>query len=162
MPGLVPGIHVFTAYAQAKTWMAGINPAMTGFMMTHHLFVYGTLKHGFSHPMAEMLGRRASYVGPAIFRGRLYLVKHYPGLVTSMDETDIVHGDVFSGCDDALIAELDDYEGCGPDDAQPHQYRRTIQQVMLGGQTIDAWVYLYNWPTEKLTRIPSGKFSPGT
>jgi hypothetical protein len=26
MPGLVPGIHVFTA---AKTWMAGTSPAMT-------------------------------------------------------------------------------------------------------------------------------------
>jgi hypothetical protein len=26
MPGLVPGIHVFTA---TKTWMAGLNPAMT-------------------------------------------------------------------------------------------------------------------------------------
>jgi hypothetical protein len=29
MPGLVPGIHVFTASATAKTWMAGTSPAMT-------------------------------------------------------------------------------------------------------------------------------------
>jgi len=28
MPGLVPGIHVFGA-TSGKTWMAGINPAMT-------------------------------------------------------------------------------------------------------------------------------------
>src|SRR5712664_1135934 len=28
MPGLVPGIHVFLA-CRSKTWMAGINPAMT-------------------------------------------------------------------------------------------------------------------------------------
>jgi hypothetical protein len=28
MPGLVPGIHVFTAFKQ-KTWMAGTSPAMT-------------------------------------------------------------------------------------------------------------------------------------
>jgi hypothetical protein len=28
MPGLVPGIHVFTA-AMLKTWMAGTSPAMT-------------------------------------------------------------------------------------------------------------------------------------
>ena len=27
MPGLVPGIHVFTM--QGKTWMAGSSPAMT-------------------------------------------------------------------------------------------------------------------------------------
>jgi hypothetical protein len=29
MPGLVPGIHVLTASARAKTWMAGTSPAMT-------------------------------------------------------------------------------------------------------------------------------------
>jgi glyoxylase-like metal-dependent hydrolase (beta-lactamase superfamily II) len=29
MPGLVPGIHVFTAAKQEKTWMAGTSPAMT-------------------------------------------------------------------------------------------------------------------------------------
>jgi hypothetical protein len=29
MPGLVPGIHVFLAAREAKTWMAGTSPAMT-------------------------------------------------------------------------------------------------------------------------------------
>jgi hypothetical protein len=29
MPGLVPGIHVFTVSRQVKTWMAGSSPAMT-------------------------------------------------------------------------------------------------------------------------------------
>jgi hypothetical protein len=29
MPGLVPGIHVFIARAEQKTWMAGTSPAMT-------------------------------------------------------------------------------------------------------------------------------------
>ena len=29
MPGLVPGIHVFTAPSLSKTWMAGTSPAMT-------------------------------------------------------------------------------------------------------------------------------------
>jgi hypothetical protein len=29
MPGLVPGIHVVTARAEQKTWMAGTSPAMT-------------------------------------------------------------------------------------------------------------------------------------
>jgi hypothetical protein len=32
MPGLVPGIHVFLSDSiSGKTWMAGINPAMTQF-----------------------------------------------------------------------------------------------------------------------------------
>jgi hypothetical protein len=29
MPGLVPGIHVFAAITEEKTWMAGTSPAMT-------------------------------------------------------------------------------------------------------------------------------------
>jgi hypothetical protein len=29
MPGLVPGIHVFAAQNQTKSWMAGTSPAMT-------------------------------------------------------------------------------------------------------------------------------------
>jgi hypothetical protein len=29
MPGLVPGIHVFTCAQRRKTWMAGTSPAMT-------------------------------------------------------------------------------------------------------------------------------------
>ena len=29
MPGLVPGIHVFSLVQRDKTWMAGTNPAMT-------------------------------------------------------------------------------------------------------------------------------------
>jgi hypothetical protein len=29
MPGLVPGIHVFAASPESKTWMAGTSPAMT-------------------------------------------------------------------------------------------------------------------------------------
>jgi len=31
MPGLVPGIHVFSAATKSKTWMAGTSPAMTAF-----------------------------------------------------------------------------------------------------------------------------------
>ena len=32
MPGLVPGIYVLTTAPLKKTWMAGINPAMTTFL----------------------------------------------------------------------------------------------------------------------------------
>jgi hypothetical protein len=33
MPGLVPGIHVFTALVRKKTWMAGISSAKTRFAL---------------------------------------------------------------------------------------------------------------------------------
>ena len=126
---------------------------------TDHLFVYGTLMRGHRNPMAELLASRAVFVGRAAFRGSLYRVKHYPGLVASDDEADIVHGDVFARCDDALIAKLDGYEGCGLDDPHPQQYRRVIVPVKFeSGDMIEAWTYLYNWPIDGLVRIASGRF----
>ena len=61
-------------------------------MISDLLFVYGTLMRGFDHPMAKLLAGNAEFLGPAQCRGRLYLVKHYPGLVASDDPADIVHG----------------------------------------------------------------------
>ena len=70
----------------------GYRQAMTSDL----LFVYGTLMRGFDHPMARLLAANADFVGEARCRGRLYLVKHYPGLVLSDDAAEIVHGELFA------------------------------------------------------------------
>ena len=54
-------------------------------MISDHLFVYGTLMRGFDHPMARLLSRSADFIGEARCQGRLYRIKHYPGLVLSGD-----------------------------------------------------------------------------
>ena len=64
-------------------------------MISDRLFVYGTLMRGFDHPMAQLLSRSADFLGEARCRGRLYLVKHYPGLVLSDDAADIVFGELY-------------------------------------------------------------------
>ena len=64
-------------------------------MISDRLFVYGTLMRGFDHPMAKLPSRSADFLGDARCRGRLYLVKHYPGLVLSDDPADIVFGEVY-------------------------------------------------------------------
>ena len=64
-------------------------------MTSDHLFVYGTLMRGFDHPMAKLLSQAADFLGPARCQGRLYLVKHYPGLVLSDDHTEIVFGELY-------------------------------------------------------------------
>ena len=71
--------------------MTGIDSAM----ISDRLFVYGTLMRGFDHPMAQLLSRSADYLGPATCRGRLYLIKHYPGLLLSDEPSDIVFGEVY-------------------------------------------------------------------
>ncbi len=130
--------------------------------MTPLLFVYGTLMRGYDHPMARMLAARASWRGAARCRGRLYRIAHYPGLVMSDETSDLVHGDVFTLPDDngALLAALDDYEGCGTNDPPPHPYAREVIEVTLAdGTHMPAWTYVYRLPVDETRRIAGGRFN---
>ncbi|MHC2435692.1 gamma-glutamylcyclotransferase family protein [Bradyrhizobium sp. USDA 4451] len=129
-------------------------------MTSNLLFVYGTLMRGFDHPMAKLLAGNAEFLGSAQCRGRLYLVKHYPGLVVSDDPADIVHGELFRLREpEAMLREFDMYEACGDGFPPPTEYLRELLTVTLAdGSVREAWTYLYNWPVVELPRIASGKF----
>ena len=129
-------------------------------MTSDRLFVYGTLMRGFDHPMARLLSANADFLGEATCRGRLYLVRHYPGLVLSDDSADVVHGELFRLCArDELLREFDMYEACGEGFKPPTEYVRDVLQVTLAdGSASEAWTYVYNWPVAKLPRIASGRF----
>ena len=104
-------------------------------MISDRLFVYGTLMRGFDHPMAQLLSRSADYLGPATCRGRLYLIKHYPGLVLSDEPADIVFGELYRLRDrDALLGEFDMYEACGAGFPEPTEYVRRMLQVTHRGR----------------------------
>jgi gamma-glutamylcyclotransferase (GGCT)/AIG2-like uncharacterized protein YtfP len=128
-------------------------------MMQDRLFVYGTLMRGFDHPMAQLLSR-AEFIGEARCLGRLYLVKHYPGLVLSDDPADVVFGELYRlRAADELLREFDMYEACGEGFAAPTEYVRQMLQVTREGRAADeAWTYVYNWPVTRLPRIASGRF----
>jgi gamma-glutamylcyclotransferase (GGCT)/AIG2-like uncharacterized protein YtfP len=129
-------------------------------MTSDRLFVYGTLMRGYVHPMARLLSANADFLGEASCRGKLYMVKHYPGLVLSDDASDIVHGELYRLRDpEALLREFDMYEACGEGFPEPTQYvRRMFSVTLADGSPSDVWTYLYNWPVEKLTLIESGRF----
>jgi gamma-glutamylcyclotransferase (GGCT)/AIG2-like uncharacterized protein YtfP len=129
-------------------------------MISDRLFVYGTLMRGFDHPMATLLSRSADYLGTATCRGRLYLIKHYPGLLLSENPSDIVFGELYRLRDrDALLGEFDMYEACGEGFPEPTEYLRKILQVTADDGTVgEAWTYVYNWPVTGLPHISSGKF----
>jgi gamma-glutamylcyclotransferase (GGCT)/AIG2-like uncharacterized protein YtfP len=131
--------------------------------MQDRLFVYGTLMRGFDHPMAKLLSRSAEFIGEAHCRGRLYLVKHYPGLVSSDDADDLVFGELYRmHHPDELLREFDMYEACGEGFAEPTEYLRQMLSVTLAdGAASEAWTYVYNWPVKKLPRISSGRFLMG-
>jgi gamma-glutamylcyclotransferase (GGCT)/AIG2-like uncharacterized protein YtfP len=124
-----------------------------------HLFVYGTLMRGFDHPMAQLLSRSADFIGEARCRGRLYLVKHYPGLVPTDDPAEIVFGELFRLRRPAeCLREFDMYEACGEGFEPPTEYLRQMLTVTSGDAAVEAWSYVYNWPVTHLPRIASGRF----
>ena len=129
-------------------------------MTSNLLFVYGTLMRGFDNPMAQLLSRSADFLWPARCRGRLYLVKHYPGLVLSDDASDVVFGELFRlRQPDELLREFDMYEACGEGFAEPTEYLRQMLAVTSDdGALSEAWTYVYNWPVDGLPRVASGRF----
>jgi gamma-glutamylcyclotransferase (GGCT)/AIG2-like uncharacterized protein YtfP len=129
-------------------------------MISDRLFVYGTLMRGFDHPMAKLLSKSADFIGEAKCKGRLYRVKHYPGLVLSDDASDVVFGELYRlRAPDDLLGEFDMYEACGEGFAEPTQYVRQMLAVTLAdGTASEAWTYVYNWPVADLPRIASGRF----
>jgi len=128
-------------------------------VITDLLFVYGTLRSGSGHAMHAELAHVAALVGKAVFRGRLYRIRHYPGAVASDDPADRVHGEVYRLHDPArTIPALDEYEGCGPGFGDS-QFERIETAVALASRdTLRAWIYVYRKPTRGLTRIVAGDF----
>ncbi|WP_375310921.1 gamma-glutamylcyclotransferase family protein [Bradyrhizobium sp. A5] len=129
-------------------------------MTSDRLFVYGTLMRGFDHPMARLLAGHADFLGEATCRGRLVLVKHYPGLLLSDANAEVVHGELFRlHVPEELLRELDMYEACGEGFAEPTEYlRKLIDVTGADGVAEKAWTYIYNWPVTDLPHIESGRF----
>jgi gamma-glutamylcyclotransferase (GGCT)/AIG2-like uncharacterized protein YtfP len=132
-------------------------------MISDLLFVYGTLMRGFDHPMAKLLSGHAEFIGEAQCGGRLYRVRHYPGLVLSGAPDEVVFGELYRLRQPAeLLREFDMYEACGEGFAAPTEYiRQKLTVTRADGTAEQAWTYVYNWPVAHLPRIASGRFLEG-
>lgn len=127
--------------------------------MTEHLFVYGTLMRGSNNPHAKTLARSATFLGPAVFQGRLFLVGDYPAAVPSKDARHQVHGEIFRLDRAGLLSKLDEYEDSGDDFASPTEYMREKQDVRQpSGAQLQVWIYLYNRSTDHLPILENGRF----
>ena len=69
-------------------------------------------------------------------------------------------GEVYEMSDpDAVLVALDDIEGYRPDDPDKSLYARARAEVTLpDGSTEQAWVYFYNAPLGRASRIASGDY----
>lgn len=129
-------------------------------MSEQFLFVYGTLRRDTNGQMYHLLARYADFVGEATFQGKLYKVDYYPGIVPSEDTDDLVLGEVYRlHSPNYVLSRLDQYEECGCAFPEPTEYVRKVERVRLqDGHIIEAWVYVYNRPTNTLDIIESGDF----
>ncbi|MDX5408149.1 MAG: gamma-glutamylcyclotransferase [Chromatiaceae bacterium] len=128
--------------------------------MSDYLFVYGTLRQNAKHPVHQQLAAHANFVAMARYQARLYQLSYYPGAVPSASAADQVVGELYQLLQpELLLPQLDKYEECGEGFAKPQEYRRELQQVTLNsGESVSAWVYIYNRSVEHLDLILSGDF----
>ena len=125
----------------------------------YHLFVYGSLRSGFTNPAYEYISNFFQLIGEARVRGLLFDMGTYPAAVPSAGDQFIVgelyearNPDEFSWA----IGQLDDYEGVGAEADEVQLYRRELTEVYIKGGMIQAWVYWFNGDVHNHPLIPSG------
>jgi gamma-glutamylcyclotransferase (GGCT)/AIG2-like uncharacterized protein YtfP len=111
--------------------------------------------------MFQLLAKHARFVSIATVPGRLFDLGDYPGMVSS-DERRVVFGELYEFDPsqwDAVIARLDEYEGCSSRDPEPHEYRREIVNARVGsGEILPAWAYVLNHRPARFQEIESGDY----
>ena len=132
-------------------------------MAPDFIFVYGTLRKQIVSDMHHVLTKHCDYLSDGVMRGRLYEVCGYPGAIESGDTNDKVYGELYKMNDPKLVlARLDEYEECSDIFPMPHEYSRKRLSIELGyGESVIAWVYLYNHDVSKLQQIFSGDYLSG-
>lgn len=120
------------------------------------LFVYGTLRRGFSNPGREILELHGEHVAMATVRGHLYEVQGLPALVVD-DGAGPVAGELYRLTREpgVALARLDAYEGVG----HGGPYERVLAPVSTPSDaSLEAWVYAWHQPVEDGARIQSGDY----
>ena len=125
-----------------------------------NLFVYGTLRAAAGTEWSRFLTAASRFVGSGRARGVLFQLGGYPGMTVCAGEDEWVRGEVYLLNDPtATLASLDAYEGCSHNDPMPHEFERQAVNVVLdGGQTVEAWAYVYTLETQGRPRVESGDY----
>ena len=132
-------------------------------MTLEFLFVYGTLRKQSTSNMHTVLAQYCEYCSDGVMQGKLFEVRDYPGAIESSDTDDKVFGELYRLLDrKRALTLLDDYEECSDRFPLPHEYsRKRLTIALSGGDSIVAWVYLYNHDVSTLRQILSGNYLDG-
>jgi pyruvate carboxylase len=129
---------------------------------SNRLFVYGTLRRGFSlHGLLKRPGVR--FEGKGRIRARLFDLGEYPGAVPSQRPADTVTGEIYHLSSPARqFVELDAIEEYDPRRPSTSLFRRRLIEVDTeNGSKIKAWAYFLNKNLRKSTPIPHGNYAVG-
>lgn len=122
------------------------------------VFFYGTLMAGFDRRRRAGIDSKLTYMGRGSIRAALFDLGIYPAAVPAPEG--VVWGEAYAMSDpEAVLSALDDIEGYRPDDPDKSLYSRERTEVLLpDGSSGQAWVYFYNAPLGRASRIPSGDY----
>ena len=126
--------------------------------MADFVFFYGTLMAGFDRRRRAGIDAKLTYRGRGSIHAALFDLGIYPAAVPAPEGR--VWGELYEMADaETVIAALDDIEGYRPDDPDKSLYSRSTTAVaMPDGTEEQAWVYFYNAPLGRASRIPSGDY----
>ena len=105
--------------------------------------------------MAKFLKANAAFVQEGYMQGLLYDVGTYPAATYEDGALTHIHGNIFRLRDRTKVfSVLDSYEG-----VEEELYLRCIRPIYINEeQTLQCWVYLYNYSTYHLKLIPHGNY----
>lgn len=121
------------------------------------VFVYGTLREGFSNPGRAILDEHARPIDDGWVHGQLHDLGAYPALIHPGEDPAPVHGELYELVHEPAegLGRLDRYEGARGRDPLPYDRRRLPVEV-ADGSTREAWTYAWTKTPPPNSRIPSG------
>jgi pyruvate carboxylase len=127
------------------------------------LFVYGTLRRSYGHPLHDLLSNQFQFIGRGSVHGELFDIGNYPGIIVSKKVKSRVLGEVYRARDKSTIVSilkiLDDYEGYDESHPVDCEYVRKRKMVKLGnGKKCLCWLYEYNKPISNKASIAGGDY----
>jgi gamma-glutamylcyclotransferase (GGCT)/AIG2-like uncharacterized protein YtfP len=126
--------------------------------VTNLVFFYGTLMSGFKRRGRALIDPKLTSEGRGSIPAVLFDVGIYPAAIPASDSR--VRGEIYSMFDSpSVLAALDEIEGFRPGRPDESLYTRVETPVTFDdGHVATAWVYFYNAPLGRATRIESGDY----
>ncbi len=124
----------------------------------NYLFVYGTLLLS-GNKYADYLFANSTFYSKAKFKGVLYDLGSYPGVIADPNYEGWVYGSIFCLNDaEEALKVLDEYEGFGSGYTEPYLFVREFLKIETGDGQLDCWIYLYNLAIDGYRQITSGDY----